>query len=206
LADRPAPISFVSSKQINFLVPAGTSMGQVPVIVRNGDVASVQVMVQNGAVLSALYALPLSVPTASLRYYATAVAITLDNGRAVFVGNKAADTRVTRAARPGETLQLFAMGLGPTVPEFYTDRLLSSVLPLRDPVSVPFAETFARVLFAGLSSSGLYQINVEIPSTLAPSEVTVKVEVGGIKNRNNVYMNRRVIRGPRILGMSPSRH
>jgi uncharacterized protein (TIGR03437 family) len=70
-----------------------------------------------------------------------------------------------RPARPGDTILLYATGLGPTNPEVPAGRLYQGAPPVRDTVRVRFGTTDAQVTFAGLSGFiGLYQINVVVPN------------------------------------------
>lgn len=70
-------------------------------------------------------------------------------------------------AKPGETVILYANGFGPTTPAAVSGALAQSGNPSPLP-AVAIGGLAAEVQFAGLVSSGLFQINVVIP-TNAPS-------------------------------------
>ena len=71
----------------------------------------------------------------------------------------------TRPARPGDVIQLYATGLGMnTKPRVAAGRVLTEPAELLDEVRVWVGGETARVLWKGLVSPGLYQINLEIPA------------------------------------------
>jgi uncharacterized protein (TIGR03437 family) len=71
---------------------------------------------------------------------------------------------VANSVLPGETIALFGNGFGPTMPAAPNGQLLSSPLPLIQPVQVTIGEQPAPVTFAGLVGPGLYQVNVVVPT------------------------------------------
>ena len=68
----------------------------------------------------------------------------------------------TQGARPREAVSLFGTGLGATNPAYPEGRLLQGPLAIAVPV-VTIGGRAAKVLYAGLISPGLYQINIEVP-------------------------------------------
>ena len=148
----PAPIAYVSSGQINFLVPYAAS----------GATASI--VVTSGTSISNTVAVPLqktSPGAFSTGGAGTGLgAITHSNGSLVTATNPAAR---------GETVVVYATGLGVVTPDA-VDGVASSGTTV-SPVAVAIAGQPSKVTFAGLSPSfpGLYQINVLIPANLAGS-------------------------------------
>jgi uncharacterized protein (TIGR03437 family) len=148
----PAPIDYVSPGQLNVIVPSQYpySLAQVQVI--NNGVSSNVVTVPVNPSGPGIYANP------SGGVYAAAI-------------DAASGMPVTPAtpAQPGDTLEVFATGLGvvsPPVPD--------GSAPPSSPLSYTYNTitadidgTNAPVSFAGLAPglAGLYQINVQIPST-----------------------------------------
>jgi uncharacterized protein (TIGR03437 family) len=118
------------------------------------------------------------------RFYVTAVA--LDG---TLVGRASADSRVRRAARPGEIIQVFGTGFGPTSPAVPTDQIVSGAPSVTTPVRIRFGETVATVAGTGnLVFAGLYQFNVTVPSTLADGDHPLIAEIGGVTSSTNVYI------------------
>jgi uncharacterized protein (TIGR03437 family) len=46
----------------------------------------------------------------------------------------------------------------------------------------------ANVTFAGLSSAGLYQVNVQLPTTLSGGDAAVVAQTGTSKSQANVFI------------------
>ena len=88
-------------------------------------------------------------------------------------------------AQPGETVILYLTGLGATNPVYQTGELAGEAARLRDTITLTIGGTTvpaSDILYVGLvpgSISGLYQINVRLPATLADGDVPVVVRVGG---------------------------
>src|SRR5208283_4700805 len=68
-------------------------------------------------------------------------------------------------AQPGETLQIYATGFGPTAPAVPAGQLVGSPAPLSDltQLHVTIGGMPATVQFAGIVAPGLYQINAIVP-------------------------------------------
>ncbi|MDP9055496.1 MAG: hypothetical protein M3N93_14525 [Acidobacteriota bacterium] len=81
-------------------------------------------------------------------------------------------------ATPGETVVIYATGLGPTVPAFPTGAVANLANNTALPVTVTIGTQPATVVYAGLTQGlvGLYQVNAVIPAGLAgtqPVAITV---------------------------------
>ncbi|MBI3681506.1 MAG: hypothetical protein HY235_14065 [Acidobacteria bacterium] len=177
--NRPAAIHFVSPAQINILGPLSIGTGPVSVVVRNAN-GEATFTAQASAFLPAFYGLA----DASGRIYVTAVA--LDG---TFVGRPGGpDPRVTRAARPGETLLIFGHGFGPTNPVVPTDQVVTGAPAMTTPVRILFDQTVANVSSGNLVFAGLYQFNVPIPDTLANGDHKLIAEIGSATSSTNVYI------------------
>jgi uncharacterized protein (TIGR03437 family) len=81
-------------------------------------------------------------------------------------------------AAPGETILLYATGLGATTPASPAGTLIGAVVPVANPVQVRFGNTAVGAL-AWLVSTGLYQINVTVPGSQADGDVPLTVSIGG---------------------------
>ena len=148
-----APIYFVSTGQINCLVPYGITGSTAPIVVQNGSASSNTVTVPVAATSPGIYALDQSGTGAG--------AIEHANGSLVNANNP---------ANPGETVVVFLTGMGTVTPAL-ADGTASTGTPLNRSVTpmVYIADQLANVTFSGLAPGfpGLYQVNVVIPATIS---------------------------------------
>ena len=91
----------------------------------------------------------------------------------------------TEPATPGEVVELYATGFGPTSPATPTADLVSAPANLANAVKVTIGGMPANVSFAGLVSPGLYQLDVTIPN-LPAGDATVTAQVGGVQTQTGV--------------------
>jgi uncharacterized protein (TIGR03437 family) len=93
----------------------------------------------------------------------------------------------THPAKAGDTLTIYAIGLGPTSPYVATGQAAPSSEPLARLTSTPvvtfggvFGGATANPLFAGLTPTyaGLYQVNVTIPDNAPKGNVSVSLGLG----------------------------
>jgi uncharacterized protein (TIGR03437 family) len=85
----------------------------------------------------------------------------------------------TRPARPDEVFTMYATGLGPTNPPTPADFILAAPAPTLNRVTVRIANLNAEVLWSGKIGSGLYQLNVRVPSAAPSGEQPLVIEEGG---------------------------
>jgi uncharacterized protein (TIGR03437 family) len=179
----PAPLLYVSPTQINALVPASVAPGEVQVLAQVNGVNSSPFLITARPAQPAVYAPPNA--DGSTFFVTAALA-----GTATLVGNSATDPRVARPAYPGDTLDLYMIGLGSTVDpsKFITDRVFSGAFPVTAPVSVSIGGKPANVAFAGLTGPGLYLVRVAVPPDLPPGPQTVQVSAGSIPSRPSLML------------------
>jgi uncharacterized protein (TIGR03437 family) len=158
-----APLYFAGPGQINAQVPYSVQPGSdVPVVVRANN--------QFTAPQSYLVA-----PAQPGIFLAGAGGAILDG-----------QSRLVDAANPaqrGDTLQIFATGLGQTEPAAQSGEGAPSFSRTLLPVTVTVGGVEAPVVYQGLAPGfvGLYQVNVVLPSTVAPGDnVLVVVSQNGI--------------------------
>ena len=74
--------------------------------------------------------------------------------------------------RAGDTIQIFATGLGDTDPEVGSGEPAPPFSTVRNPVTVTIGEIDAPVVFQGLAPGfvGLYQVNAVVPSGVVPGD------------------------------------
>ncbi len=168
-----AALLYVSPTQINALIPASVAPGPVQVEVQANGVSSNPFTINATPTQPAIYALPNSDGSA---FYVTAAL----QGTSYLVGNGVVDPRVQRPAFPGDVLDLYTLGLGSTSDptKFITNSEFNGALPVSAPVTVTVGGENAPVIFAGLTSPGLYLVRVSIPSDLAPGQQKIQVSTG----------------------------
>lgn len=156
IGGRPAAVYYISPEQLNVQAPDEEGEGPVPV----------EVITPQGR----------AVATAERRSVAPGVFVYQAGGKTL-VAALHANTAVlvapvglipgyeTRPARPGDVIQLYATGLGlNTNPRVASGRVPEGPAELLDVVNVWVGGQPARVLWKGLVSPGLYQINLEVPA------------------------------------------
>ncbi|MDQ2900919.1 MAG: serine hydrolase [Acidobacteriota bacterium] len=154
---KPAPIYYVSPTQLNVQAPADTATGSVDVTVtHDGQTSNI---VQGRLVVEA----PGFFTYASGRFVA---AVHQD-------GSVVGDPTVvpgTRAASPGEIIELYGTGFGASP----AGQVIASPIVLQPAPAVTIGGLPAAVQFAGLVGVGLYQINVVVPQVAAgPQAATI---------------------------------
>jgi uncharacterized protein (TIGR03437 family) len=179
----PAALYYVSPTQINALVPALTPPGAVQVVVQANGLISSPFSFTATATLPAIYALPTSDGS---EFFVTAALA----GTGTLIGNGAVDSRVTRAALPGDTLDLYMIGLGSTLDpsDFITNQVFAGAYPVSATVIATVGGEPAQVLFAGLTSPGLYLVRVVIPSDLPAGPQPIQVTAGGSRTRSSLML------------------
>jgi uncharacterized protein (TIGR03437 family) len=178
-----AALYYVSAAQINALVPASVTAGPVQVFVQSNGVNSTAFAVTATATQPAVYAPPSA--DGSTFFVTAALA-----GSATLVGNRATDARVVRGAQAGETLDLYMIGLGATADRssFITDRIFSGAFLLAAEVTASVGGKPAVVVFAGLTSPGLYLVRITLPSDLAPGPQPLQITVGGRQTPSSLVL------------------
>ncbi|MCP5113823.1 MAG: hypothetical protein GY953_23575 [bacterium] len=178
---RRAPIAYVQNDQINAQAPAETPSGPVEVKVfanpgwpneLRSDLATINFTDHHPG----LFTFPFSTSVAAI-FPQTGVPVTEEN-----------------PISPGAVVSLFGTGFGATDPPFAAGAIVDRVAWLRDPIRV-FVDGIMLppedVLYAGLSPgsiSGLYQFNIRIPLTVSAGNVSVEIEIGGVRTQAGVTL------------------
>ena len=160
----PANLFYVSPTQINFLIPYTiTAATAAIVVVRDGTAG----------------------PTVTVPLAATAPAFFEWSGNLALAVDASGNLiSAASPAMPGEVIILFAEGLGRTQPDIQSGEVVSRATPilalaglqiLLNGTPVPSGS----VLYAGLAPgfSGLYQINLVLPSWLPP-DPDIQIAIG----------------------------
>jgi uncharacterized protein (TIGR03437 family) len=170
-----AYVYYISPTQVNALVPPGEQAG----------VATVQ-LTNNGAVSPpgsvALQALS---PTFFVIGAGPYIASRHTNG--AIVGPTTLYPGSSTPAAPGELVEIFANGFGPTTTPVTSGSVTQSGALATLPV-VTIGGTPAAVQFAGLSGPGLYQFNVTIPTTATPGDNALVATYNGMTTQPGVLI------------------
>ena len=169
IGGQPAYIYFVSSGQINAVVP-NIAAGAVDVVVTNSQGTSVPFSATVQAVQPAFF----------LWNNTYAVATRQDFSYAAKDGTFAGLTTV--AATPGDVIILWGTGFGPTTPPAPAGQQIpASAFLTANPVTVTIGGQPATVFGAALAPgfAALYQVAIQIPASLADGDYSVVATVAG---------------------------
>jgi len=170
--------------QINFLYPDDEDRGDVNVTVENANGTSDPVVVNLSTEAPGFFAFD---PQG--RKFVAAV----QNDGSAFVGPEdlfgtAPLAIPMRPAKPGDLIQLFCTGFGPTNPAVPAGQLPQGGERLTGTVTVRVGGMPAEVKFAGLSAfAGLYQIVIVTPN-LANGDHELVAEIGGKQTQAGLFV------------------
>jgi uncharacterized protein (TIGR03118 family) len=174
LNGEPAYIIYISPVQINLLTPADMpSAGRITVQVSNGTLVGSTINVTPQAVAPSFF------------LWDTAGHIAATHADYSAIGT-ATSTPPGTPAVAGETIVLWGNGFGPTNPAVVNGQVLAGAAPLAQQPTIQFNGLYGDVQFAGLTATGLYQINVKVPSSGADGEVVVIANASGVTAPNAV--------------------
>jgi uncharacterized protein (TIGR03437 family) len=178
-----AVLYYISSTQINALVPASVAPGPVRVVVRSNGVDGPPFTITATATLPSIYALP----NADGRVFFVTAALA---GTGTLVGNSAVDARVARAVQPGDILDLYMIGLGATADasKFITNQVFAGAYPVSAQVTATVAGEAAQVQFAGLTSPGLYLVRIAVPSDIPAGPQPIQISAGGVRTSSSLVL------------------
>ena len=180
----PAPLSFVISMQINFLVPADIQPG-----------TTVKIQVTNNGLPGATVSAPVT-PLAPAFFI---IGTNSANGNGYIAATHADGsliapagffkTATTTGAKPGETIVMYGTGFGATTPAIPNGQVVTAPLMLPVTPTVVIDGYPAMVQFAGLTGVGLYQFNVVVPAGVATGgDVLVVALLGNGETQANAFL------------------
>lgn len=174
----PAYIYYISPGQINVLAPENPVDGKVKVEVTTPAGTSESSEVRMVPVAPGFF----NFTPDGGRYVA---AVHLDG---TYVGKPGLFQGVTLSpASPGETILLFATGLGATNPPAPIGTVPSAPLPLSTPVSAWLGGVWGTVSWAGLISPGLYQLNFVVPA-VRDGDHQIQIRTGGGSSQGFAFL------------------
>jgi uncharacterized protein (TIGR03437 family) len=181
---KPAFVYYVSPSQININTPEDTATGPVSIQVKTPLGLSNVVTANRGRLSPTLQ----TVPQFNIGGKQYVVALTLDFVN--YIGRPRMLQEVPFiAAKPGDTVSIYALGCGPTNPPTQAGVVAAQGSPIASPFQFKIGGVPATVPFAGMvgRSIGLYQFNVVIPA-VAAGDQTIELTVDGISNGQNLVI------------------
>lgn len=184
---KPAYLWYVSPTQINLQAPDDTAVGTVNVTVTNGG--------GSGTSTATLGPISPSFSVLGGQYVAGIIlrsdgSGTSGGGTYDIIGPTGMSLGYpTVAAEAGDSVELFGVGFGPTVPPVPAGQLYSGAADTANAVQIMIGATAVTPSFAGLTSAGLYQINLTIPAGLGTGSVPIVATVGGVQTQSGVSIS-----------------
>ena len=91
-------------------------------------------------------------------------------------------------AAPGETITIFGTGFGPTSPAFTNGAIVAAPLAVVTAPTVTIGSAAATVVYAGLVSAGVYQLDVVVPPGAAAGNAAIVAQVGGFSSSSTAIV------------------
>jgi len=171
---KSAPVYFISPGQVNVLGPDDTATGNVQVIVKNAQGESAPVTVTRAQFAPALVTFN---DSGKLRVIAR-----LNSNPNLILGLNASGSR---PFAPGELIQFYASGLGPTNPAVPVENASTGNAALVNAPTIRIGDQTVSTVGSALVGPGLYQINGTIPD-VPDGEYPAYIEVGGTRSPDNI--------------------
>ncbi len=179
---RPAYLQYISSTQINLVVPD-----------LNSTSSSASVVINNAGASSTIFNAPLKQYAPAFFTWPgnQAVATRQDFSWAVKDGTFAGAS--TAAAKPGDVIILWGTGFGPTSPavpigvQVPADQTYSTAAP----VTVTLGGTPVTVYGAALASgnAALCQVAIQVPASFADGDYPIQASIGGVQSPSGVVLS-----------------
>jgi uncharacterized protein (TIGR03118 family) len=173
---KPAFVYYISPKQIDVLTPVDTSTITVPVVVTDNGLVSAP-------------------STANLNAYSPAFFLLKDNlsvaavhSSGAIVGATTLYAGASTPAAPGETITIFGTGFGPTNPAFTNGAIVAAPLTVATAPTVTIGGLAATVVYAGLVSAGVYQLDVVVPLATPAGNAAVVALTGGVASSSTAIV------------------
>ena len=186
--NKPAYLSYVSPNQINFQMPDDAKTGSVAVVVTTagGNATSSVTLAQIAPSFSLLD--NTHVAGIILR---TDGSGTYGGGTYDILGPTGTSLGYkTVAAKAGDVVELFGVGFGPTDQTVPAGAAFSGAAKTTNPVQLLINNIAVTPSFSGITSAGLYQLNVgPLPSGLGTGDVSLVAMVGGSNTQTKVVIS-----------------
>jgi len=175
---RPAPISFVNQTEINALVPATGTLGNVSVVVSNATGSSAPATLSLSAAAPGLFTFSQD----QGRYPAAVVLDGANSFEYLAPAGMLGSGTQSRPAKAGDSIILYGTAFGPTTTPLSPAMAASVAYPLAHSgpdITQPLAQVTiggqaAQLQFCGIVSPGVYQVNAVVPSGLSSGDQPLK--------------------------------
>jgi uncharacterized protein (TIGR03437 family) len=176
---RPAPISFVNQTQINALVPATATLGNVSVVVSNSNGSSAPATLSLATASPGLF----TFSQAQGKYAAALVLDSPTTFESLAPAGLLGSSTQSRPAKAGDTILIYGTAFGPTTTPLNPEMIANVAYPLAHTgpdITAPLAQVTiggqpAQLQFCGIVSPGVYQINAVVPQGLGTGDQPLKV-------------------------------
>jgi uncharacterized protein (TIGR03118 family) len=169
-------VSYISPKQIDVLTPVDTATGAVPVVVTSNGLVSASATVTMNAFSPAFFLLKDNLSVAAL------------HSSGAIVGATTLYAGASTPAAPGETITIFGTGFGPTNPAITNGTIVAAPLAVVTAPTVTIGGVAATVVYAGLVSAGVYQLDVVVPAGTAAGNAPIVATVGGFSSSSTAIV------------------
>jgi uncharacterized protein (TIGR03437 family) len=185
IGGQAAFIDYISSGQVNALVPSTAPLGSVEVTLTNSQGTSDGFPIYVDQTRPGLLA-PGSF-VVSGKQYAGAL---FSDGQTFALPANAISGVPSRPARVGETLTVYGVGFGAVTPSIAAGTVVTGQNALTTPIQVLFGTTPATLTYYGLAPSftGLYQFNVVVPNVAVNDAEPISFSLGGVKGSQTLYI------------------
>ena len=112
-------------------------------------------------------------------------------GTAVYVAREGAFPGISsRPAKPGDYLELYANGLGPTLNSYPSGQVLAKPyrLAAADRVKVTIGGVPATVQDINMTYAGLYQVNIQVPPGVPAGDQAAKLTILDRSTQDAVFL------------------
>ena|SRR5579863_6559125 len=185
--NKSAYLWFVSPGQINLQAPDDTATGTVPVVVTTatGSATSTVTLGQFGPSFSLL----------GDNKHVAGIILRSDGSGAYgggtydIIGPTGSSLGfATKAAKAGDTVEIFGVGFGGTTPPVPAGQAFSGAAPAANPVQILIGGSSLTPSFAGITGAGLFQFNLTLPAGLGTGDVSLGAMVGGLQTPAGVVI------------------
>jgi len=181
-----AYLCYVSPTQINLEAPDDMTTGQVPVV-----------LTTTGGASTASVMLTPYTPSWCLLDTGHVAGIILRSDGSGSMGGGTYDILgptgnsfgyATVAAKPGDVLVMYAVGFGPTNPAVPAGKPFQGAAPVTSQIAFSIGGVPVVPSFVGISSPGLYQVNLTVPAGAGTGDVPLVATVGGFQTQTGVVV------------------
>ena len=184
VAGQPAAVYFISSGQVNALVPANAPTGPQPVVLTTANGTSAPFTVSVNPLDPGLLA-PASFIVKGSQY----LAALYPDGQTFVLPPNAISGVPSRRAQPGDTIIVYGVGFGGTTPAVPSGQITEASNSLTSPIQILFGSTPATLNYWGLAPTfvGLYQFNIVVPNVPANDVTPISFTLGGVAVAQTLY-------------------